>query len=628
MRNVELRLSKTPVAAGGAVSLAGLKNSIILAGMVVILLLLAVCIPASAVQAQKDTDRPVVVGNKDTKRYHLPGMPYYSKVAKYHRVYFNSEQEAVSKGYYKAGTGRDLPGAADRTGQTVKEQNTPAASAATSPEKAVVSAQEAPAAPASPAQNPVAVRATDQPASGLDRREESRPVPSEKRPAKAIAGRGAGKDEVREQKIPDRILPQYDLKSLYRQALSNSEKIKFAEENLYISQMGKSKAWAVLMPKVTAFGAYNRFSEEKYYNYTMVLPVPLPSISSSSLIQPNTVETWGVRAEQSFSLSIRELAALKIAGQTITKSEFDLDAAKTDFMLAVASAYYDVLRAKKGLEITAANMERLTQYRDSVEKRVKVGEVTRTALLRAEGELSGARADYVRATNALRLARAALVRVTGIEENFRLKEDDQPVPDVGRFERLQENAVTLRSDLKSFEMQKQIAEGQVKYARGAFWPNVSLFAVYNGADQNPPTQGLVRESVLAGVSLNFPFFEGGLRVAEYKEAKARERQARLAYDDLKKNIDIELRGSYLDLETQRGSLKFLEDQLAFAEDNYNAVLRQYENGLATSLDVMDANALLLTSERNLADALYSYQLGHLKVRKSSGTLLKFIQEGQ
>jgi len=286
-----------------------------------------------------------------------------------------------------------------------------------------------------------------------------------------------------------------------------------------------------------------------------------------------------------------------------------------------------VLKAKKALEIAADNMERLTQYRDFAEKRVKVGELTKTALLRANGELSGARADYLRATNALKLTRAALIRITGIEETFRLKDAGIPSADIDPFEKIRETAMTTRTDLKSYDMQTQMAEQQVKYARGAFWPSVGVFAVYNGVDQNPVTATLLRESILAGVSLTFPFFEGGLRIAELNEAKAKKRQARLAYDDLKKNVDIELHGACLDLETQKGTLNFLQDQLVFARDNYKAVLRQYENGLATSLDVMDANTLLLSSEKNVAEALYSYQLAHLKVRKSSGTLLNFITEG-
>lgn len=414
------------------------------------------------------------------------------------------------------------------------------------------------------------------------------------------------------------IAQEYALKDIYQQALQNSERIKYAQENVYISQMGKNKAWAVLMPRVTAFGTYNHFTESKY---------GAPPAYSNVLIQPNESGTWGVRADQAFSISVRELDALKIAGQSITKSEFDLDAVKSDFVLAVASSYYDVLKAKKALEIAAANLERLTQYRTSAEMRVKIGEATKTALLRADGELSGARADYLRAINALKLTRAALIRITGIEDTFRLKEDNVSSPKIDPFPNLRQTALMSRPDLKSYDMQTQIAEQQVKYARGAFWPNVGLFAIYNGADQNPMVGTFNRENVLAGVSLNFPFFEGGLRIAELKEAKAKERQARLAYDDLKKNVDIELQGAYLDLETQKGALKFSEDQLVFAQDNYNAVLRQYENGLVTSLDVMDANALLLSSERNVVEALYGYRLAHLKVRRSSGTLLQYIHEG-
>ncbi len=43
----------------------------------------------------------------------------------------------------------------------------------------------------------------------------------------------------------------------------------------------------------------------------------------------------------------------------------------------------------------------------------------------------------------------------------------------------------------------KIARQNIKYVRGAFWPSVGLFAVYNGSDQNPPTATLNRESVLA-----------------------------------------------------------------------------------------------------------------------------------
>ncbi len=43
-----------------------------------------------------------VIGNRDSKRYHLPGMKYYDKVKAYHRIEFDSEEEARKAGYSKA----------------------------------------------------------------------------------------------------------------------------------------------------------------------------------------------------------------------------------------------------------------------------------------------------------------------------------------------------------------------------------------------------------------------------------------------------------------------------------------------------------------------------------------------
>jgi hypothetical protein len=43
-----------------------------------------------------------VIGNRDSKRYHLPGMKYYDLVKEYHQVVFQSEKEAIRAGYRRA----------------------------------------------------------------------------------------------------------------------------------------------------------------------------------------------------------------------------------------------------------------------------------------------------------------------------------------------------------------------------------------------------------------------------------------------------------------------------------------------------------------------------------------------
>lgn len=62
---------------------------------------LASTTPASSVD--REPEKMIkVIGNRDSKRYHLSGMKYYDHVAAYHRVVFASEEAAIKAGYHKA----------------------------------------------------------------------------------------------------------------------------------------------------------------------------------------------------------------------------------------------------------------------------------------------------------------------------------------------------------------------------------------------------------------------------------------------------------------------------------------------------------------------------------------------
>ncbi|MBI5027204.1 MAG: TolC family protein [Nitrospirae bacterium] len=419
---------------------------------------------------------------------------------------------------------------------------------------------------------------------------------------------------------------EYSLDDLYRIALERAERIKLSEEDLYIAERGKDKAVSALLPKLSAFGNYTKYSEDK-------------RSSTGSVIQPDDSTSWGLRLDQSLSISGRELTAFKISKGNIEKNRYDLYAVREAYLFNVASAYYDVLRAKKAVDIAKANVERLTKHRDAAAIRLKVGEVTKTALLRAEAELSGAQSELIRAENNLKLAKAILARVVGIEGEYDVRESLQSSvgsPQSFDFSFLtadcrlstgdcfKQTAFKERAEVRSGEIQKRIAEDQVRYTKGAYWPTLSIEGVYSRKDEEPASAFLNKESIYGGLRLNFPFFEGGLRKAEVREAEAKQRQSELLYEDLKKTISIEVDNAYLDLTTQKGILKSLEDQLAFARDNYNAISKQFEFGLANSIDVMDANTLLVTAERQFSDAMYNYQLSILRLQRTTGTLLKTV----
>lgn len=402
---------------------------------------------------------------------------------------------------------------------------------------------------------------------------------------------------------------EYSLDDLCRIALTRSEKLKAAEESLVIAETAKEKVFSYLLPRLTASGGYTQYTEKKY-------------TATGSVLQPESGFTWGIRAEETVSLSGRELTALGISGQNVTKSRHDLTAIREEYLFRhVAVAYYNLLMAQKNLEIADANLLRLQKHRNAAEQRLKIGEVTKTALLRAEGELSGAKSESLQAQNGVELAMAVLASNAGITAPYRLRDVPAAEEEGRALFFFREEALAARADLKSVEVAKQMAADQVRFTEGASWPTLSVFGVYAGADQHPATSSLNRASIYAGLSLNFPLFDGGLRKADVAEAKSREKQAALQVEEVKKGIDIEVRSAYLDVVTQKGILLFLNDQLLFARDNYRAVERQFSFGLANSLDVMDANTLLVSAERKVASAVYNHRLSLLRMKKATGTLL-------
>ncbi len=418
---------------------------------------------------------------------------------------------------------------------------------------------------------------------------------------------------------PEESVPLYGLVDLCRIGLRSAEPVRISEEEVFIAEREKEKSRAALLPALTAFGQYTRYSEEK----------SAASSFGSMAIQPESALSWGMRLSQSFSLGGKEVTALKIAKKGIEFRRYDLYAIREEYVLKIAESFYGVLKAKKGVDIAKANVARLEKYRDEANLRLRVGEVSKTAVLRAEGELSGARAELIRAENILSLAKATLARVAGIEGPYDVEETGAEgalaapaIPD--SLESLKQRAFSERADLVSAGIQKSAAEDRIRGARSAYWPALSFEGVFLKRDEEPSSSFFVGESIYGLFRIDVPLFEGGLRQAEVRVSEARKRQAEWLYDDLKKTISVEVDAAYLDLRTQAGILASLEDQLRFARENFDAVSKQFAAGLASSIDVIDANTLLVDSERQLSRAQYDYRIAVLRLKRATGTLLKMV----
>ena len=409
----------------------------------------------------------------------------------------------------------------------------------------------------------------------------------------------------------------YSLIELCEIADKTAQDIRIAQEDLYISRQDKKRALSVLVPRITAYGSRTDYDDAEYRKQN-----------------PDT-DALGVKINQSFTLNGKELIAYDISKDEIRKKEYDLERVKSDYLFEVARTYYNILSARKFVDIADSDRKRLEKHRDAVRERLNVGDVTKTALYRAEAELSKSKTEYVKAVNNLKLAKASMKNLVDIEEPFTVANDTNF--SLEKFEtsleHLKAEMMENRPELKKARKNIEVAEKNIRYEKGAFWPKLSIEGEYADTeteyDKYPGLEDPGAETTTKSITtqLTFTIFDGGLRRADIRQALAGKRKAENGLEKTRDALLLELKNAWFEYRTAQSSLKTLKDELKSARENYNAVRMQFKYGLADSVDMMDANTLLVTAERKFSDAEYQYTLSILNLIRTRGDLVDFLLSG-
>jgi outer membrane protein TolC len=399
---------------------------------------------------------------------------------------------------------------------------------------------------------------------------------------------------------------QYSLNALCLAANENAETIKIAEDDLFIAQQDKKRALSVLIPRATLYGSYLNYRD-------------------ADAISPDTT-ALGAKLTQTFTLNGRELIAYDVTKKSIEKAEFSKESIRADYLFQVSQSYFQTLSAKRLVEIAQADVERLQTHKNFVQEKLSVGNVTKTALYRAEAELSRSLTDKIVAENSVGQLKASLVRLTGIEDDFRVSADD--VKSIDDFtitlEEIKTQALKSRFEIKAAKKTVEIAAQTIQYEKGEYWPTLALEGGYK--DRDISYLGFDGDATNAYIQadLVFTLYDGGLRKAQVNQKRADERKAKEGLSMEEKRVIFESKVSFLEFETARNALKNLQHELKSAQENYKAVDMQFKYGMANSIDIMDANTLLVQAERRINDAEYTLYLAVLKILYTKGDLLSYV----
>lgn len=410
--------------------------------------------------------------------------------------------------------------------------------------------------------------------------------------------------------------PLIPLDEAYRLAVQNEERIKIASHELGKARLLPWRALTHLTPRADIQGTYTRNKDEISFVSDNVLPDAAASFfSTGSAIRP--LERWtGIFRITQPILEPAFFASRQLGKASVRESAERYEFTIREVLFGVARAYYGVLRSQAQMQIARDTLGLSQDELRQAQVRFRVGEVTKTDVLRAEVAVEQARRQLVTDHNRLRLAFTTLARAIGVSEPLGVTQPEpvaySPVP----YDRLLDQAYSQRQDFRAQEIGVEIATQRKNLVIARYAPRVNARWDFPRLD----AETFAERDQFWTLFLNFevPLFDGGARELDLLEENERLAQAQLRVDQLRKEIQVEVRDALLTVETLGSTLQTLEKEVSLAQENYTITSKQYRVGLSTSLDVNTALNALNQVRTQLTDQTYAYQIALLRLQQTTG----------
>ena len=408
--------------------------------------------------------------------------------------------------------------------------------------------------------------------------------------------------------------PVITLDEAYRYTLSSHEHIMVAQEDVEKSELVKKRAVSIMVPNVEYDGSFIRKKEAiKGFGGGMQ--------GGDFEVVPK--ETWSGDLKVTQPIYNGQFfPARKIGKHSIKSAKSAYTYVTKETLFKVASAYYEVLKSQELVKVSQETSKLAQEELRVADVRFRVGEVTKTDVLRAKVQVERVKRDLVERKNHLKLARNVLSSVIGIGVE-RYYEVTEPPPGEGLKEDLKglvNRAYETRDDLKGSLVSIDIAEEKKDVVKKKFHPTFNLEWDYH--QLSPETFAQQNEFWDLMFKVKIPIFEKGMRFIDLKENIHNISQARLRYQRLKKDIEVEVKDAMLQVKTYESNLETLKKEVELADENYRITSSQYKVGMATSLDLTDALTALNTVRSELTNMRYDYQLSLLDLKRVTGVFAR------
>jgi outer membrane protein len=404
-------------------------------------------------------------------------------------------------------------------------------------------------------------------------------------------------------------LEKLSLQDCRRLALEQSERLESAGEDVLQTQILARKALASAMPKLGVTGKLAQLEEA-------------PSFGGAVMFPEKTDEYYLYLQIPIFS-GFKEFQALRQAKSLEAGQKAQIKHLRDGILLNVTDAFYRTLQAQTEVQVRRTALQVQEERLRDAESREKAGVLRRTEVLLIRSQVARDRSNLVRAEQGLEVVRDVLGFLIGFRPPAVLVEAEVQPVGANDVEALIQEAQTSRQDIRALERQVEVARQGVKLALGDYYPKVRMEGELYG-DRDGTSKDTDWEARLFA---ELPIFDGGLRKANLREAFSRVRQAELARDALRRNVEQQVRQAVAELRSSDSLLKALQEQLQASQESYLRTKAEFDRGVATNLEVITAQNLALLSQVDLERERFEQRIKETRLKQAIGRPL-LPQEAQ
>jgi outer membrane protein TolC len=399
--------------------------------------------------------------------------------------------------------------------------------------------------------------------------------------------------------------------------------MQLSGEALKQAQERRLEARAALLPDFESSVAFeNRTANLASMGINVVLPIP--GFQFPRFVQPfNTFDARLTGAQNIFDFSsIRKFQSSK-AGVSAARQDAETTAEQVAAL--VARAYLAAVKAEADVETAQSNVTLSEAVLVQADNQKKAGTGTGIEITRAKVQLANDRQHLLEAQNARRAARLRLLRSIGLRLDTELQLTDRmayvPV-DAVTLDQAKAQALGARPDYKAQQERESTARLSASATKLERVPTVAAFGDYgtigSGLGNALPTRTY-------GISVRVPLFDGGRRDARRAESESQYRAEKVRTNDLKEQIELDVRLALDSLQSAEDEVKVARDGLELAENELAQARRRYDAGVTNSIEVTDAQTRLERARDNQTTAVYGYNVARIDLAQAMGRTRSTVQ---